>query len=261
MILGYDSPVTDPATGISYNGTVVTSLAGLKDGRPGTRTVVEYPAAESPLITVNWGFGITPRVAAVINLTLPTPGTVTATWLEPVTLDPMSSQTRPIVDLPNGERGVIFVFDAGLPDAGGITFEIEGQSVPAESEVSIGEVWASDAADLAIRSTWSDGITQPPDGVSINGSLYRFPDQPRRQLDVDVVPQAYERAFLQQQALQDIRAAIARDPRVLAIPDATTQQTIDRTGRYARVTEIGPITGERAGRYFSMRLQTEEMVG
>jgi hypothetical protein len=259
MILGYASPITLPTTGISYTGPALTSLAGLKDGRPGTLTVMEW--AGSPAIRASWDAPIVPRVAAIINTTLPAGVDVAVSWKTVGGGYDYETQNLQVAELPNGERGLIARWPAGLDLCDGIEFALSGTSMADEDEFTVGELWASPGVDLCIRSTWADGRTRNGEGVSINGALYQFPDAPRRTLDVEVVPIAYERAFLQMEALQDIARAISDDARVFAIPDEETQQTTERTGRYARVTDLGSITGERAGRYFSMRISAEEMVG
>ena len=259
MILGYRSPITLPTTGITYTGPALTSLAGLKDGRPGSLTVLEW--AGSPVIRASWDVPIVPRVAAIINTTLPAGVDVAVSWKTVGGGYDYETQNLQIVELPNGERGLIARWPDGLDLCDGIEFALSGTSMADEDEFTVGELWASPGVELCIRSTWADGRTRNGEGISINGSLYQFPDAPRRALDVDVVPQSYERAILQQGALQDIAQAISEDARVFIIPDEETQETTERTGRYARVTDLGAITGERNGRYFSMRISSEELVG
>lgn len=259
MIIGYSTPITRPSTGITYTGPALTSLAGLKDGRPGALTVLEW--AGTPAIRASWDAAIKPRVAALINTSLPVGIDVEVSLKQPGGAYDYQSQSLTIVEFPSGERGCIATWPAGLEDVDGIEWELSGTSMADEDEFSVGELWVSPGDEYCIRSTWGDGITRSGEGVSINGSLYVFPDAPRRSLDVEIVPQAYERAMLQEQSLQDLKRAIAEDGRCFVIADEATQQTTDKTGRYCRVTNIGSITGEPAGRYFSMRASFEEMVG
>ena len=259
MILGYSTPITKPSTGISYTGPALTSLAGLKDGRPGSLTLLEW--AGTPAIRASWDTAIVPRVAALINTSLPAGVDVAVSLKRPSESYDYQTQNLTIVNLPNGERGCIAVWPAGLDPCDGIEWALSGPSMADEDEFSVGELWVSAGEELCIRSTWEDGATRSGEGVSINGSLYVFPDAPRRTLSVEVVPQTYERAFLQQTALQDVKRALSEDARCFIVVDEATQQTRERTGRYCRATNVGAIRGESAGRYFSMRLETEELVG
>lgn len=259
MILGYRTPITLPTTGITYTGPSLTSLSGLKDGRPGTLTLLEW--AGTPAIRASWDSAIVPRVAAIINTSLPAGVDVAVGLKRPSEAYDYALQSAQIVNLPNGERGCVVVFPAGLDPCDGIEWAFSGSEMADEDEFSVGELWVSAGAELCIRSAWEDGITRSGEGVSINGSLYVFPDAPRRALSVEVTPQTYERAFLQQEALQDVKRALSEDARCFIVPDEATQQTIERTGRYCRTTNVGSIKGESAGRYFSMRLETEELVG
>ena len=259
MIIGYSTPITLPSTGITYTGPALTSLAGLKDGRPGTLTVLEWQG--TPAIRSSWDTPIQARVAALINTSLPVGVDVSVSLKRPGEGYDYQTQELSIIELPNGERGCIAVWPDGLDLVDGVEWALAGTEMADEDEFTVGELWVSPGDEYCIRSTWGDGITRSGEGVSINGAIYVFPDAPRRSLDVEIVPQAYERAFLQQQALQDLKRAIAEDGRCFVIVDEATQQTINKTGRYARVTNIGSVTGEPAGRFFTLRLSFEEMVG
>lgn len=258
MMIGYGNPLFEPGVQVS-GGFGGQNLANLVDGRPGTLAQTNTVLNGTLFIAI-WSRPIMPRIAAVINVSAPLGEKVD--FLLKRAGDPSFTyitRSTEVVETATGDRCAFFVFEDGLDLCDGVAARFtDMQSPPDEPVLTCGQLWISEAAEYGLRPGFASGLTRSGEGVSVNGSLYTFPDSPRRTLDAEIVPQDYDSALLAQDSLQSVAVALSRDPRAVIIPDT---DHIAATARYCRVTELGPITGLRNGPYFSMRLQAEEMVG
>jgi hypothetical protein len=249
MLLGYSSPVTKASTGVFTTATINTSLAFLKNGRPGALCELEIVGGANQLF-MSFDQGIQCRLIALLNVTFDVGAPVTAT----LRIGDGGFGTTPavsqVVETASGDRCVFWKIDAD--DVTGVSFILP------EGTHRIGEVWASKALDACIRSDWSSGVGDIRKDVSLSGAVYRAPAVPRRTVSVALAPKRYEDGF---ESFRAVQLAVQDDPRVLIVPDAIDQEAIDRTAMYARVTANNPVTGSSVGRAFSWSLSAEEMPG
>lgn len=252
MILGYSTPVTLPTTGISYTDTVNTSLAFLKDGRPGALCSLQHTGSSQDL-DVSWVAPIRARVAALINTNLPV-GYPVQISLRTGGAYTVQTQNVQVVETASGDRCAFVQWD-GVAGADGIRFRLNDTVA---SPVTIGEVWVSDALDYCIRSDWSSAAGIINKNVSLSGAVYTAPAVPRRVVSADIAPRRYEEGF---EELRKVSLAVSDDPRVLIAPDAKTQAALESTAMYARVVTNGNVQGNPRGRAFSWSVSAEEMPG
>lgn len=251
MILGFDTPVTDTDTGITWSGTVDTSVAYLKDGRPGG--LAQLTTSGTSTLTVSFSHRpITVKCAALINVSLDVGTTITATLKQSTGGYSVQATTGDVVLLPSGDKCVFFIW-SGVTDVDGIQF-----SIPDEGQFTMGEVWVSNALNHCIRSSWSSGVANIDRDVSISGAMYVSPSVPRRTVVAQFSPKSYETYWSEFKTAQ---MALSGSPRALVIPDSANQTGIDQTGMYARMTSIGSLEGFDRGRYFTFSVTAEEMPG
>lgn len=259
MMIGYDNPLFEPGVSVftSVGGSTPTELAdtvNLFDGRPGTLSTGDL---EIGLVQIKakWSRPIRPRIMMMMNISLSKTVEAEVLLSRPGEGFTYQSIILQPFDLPTGDRVLLMKYPEGLDLCDGVLITFSGVE---PGPVSFGQLWISEAAEYGLRPGFANGLTRSGEGVSVNGSLYTFPDSPRRTLDAEIVPQDYDSALLAQDSLQSVAVALSRDPRAVIIPDT---DHIAATARYCRVNELGPITGLRNGPYFSMRLRAEEMVG
>lgn len=251
MILGYSTPVTDTETGITWSGTVDTSLGFLKDGRPGG--LCQLDTSGTSTLTISFAHApTTVHCAALINTSLDVGTSITATLKQTGTGYSVGAQTVDVVQTFSGDRCVFFTWD-GIADVDGIQF-----SIPDEGEFTIGEAWVSPGLAKCIRSNWSSGVADINRDVSISGSVYVSPSVPRRTLVAEFAPNPYDTLY---DEFKTAQVGISDDPRVLVITDSADQTGIDRTGMYARMTSIGDLSMDARGRFFTFSISAEEMPG
>lgn len=251
MILGYSTPVTDTATGITWSGTVDTSLGYLKDGRPGG--LCQLTTSGTSTLTISFAHApTTVHCAALINVSLDVGTTITATLKQVLTGYTVGATTADVVETFSGDRCVFFTWD-GIEDVDGIQF-----SIPDEGQFTVGEAWVSPGLAKCIRSNWSSGVADINRDVSISGSVYVSPSVPRRTLVAEFAPNPYDTLY---DEFKTAQVAISDDPRVLIIPDSANQTGIERTGMYARMTSIGDLSMDARGRFFTFAVSAEEMPG
>jgi len=251
MLLGYKTPITDSATGITWSATVDTSVAYLKDGRPGG--LCQLTTSGTSTLTASFAHNpITVRCAALINISLDVGTTITATLKQTTTGYSVGATTADVVLTASGDKCVFFTW-GGVTDVDGIQF-----SIPDEGQFTLGEIWVSDALTDCIRSSWAVGTSGIARDVSISGALYVSPSVARRTVSAEYAPRDYDVDFAKyQQAVVDL----SNNPRVLIAFDDATQSAVEQTGMYARAISVGNLTGDSNGRYFALSLTAEEMPG
>jgi len=163
MLLPYGSPITFATTGITVSGaTALTSLAGLKDGRPGAITRLQWPSGAqttSTAITIDttWATPIVPRVAGLVNVRgLPAGLRVRIGWqqTEGGAFD-YQQQDSILFDNQAGDRFAWDTWASGLNACYGVRIEVfnddgdSGTPVTVEAQFDIGEVYAAPAVDLS----------------------------------------------------------------------------------------------------------------
>jgi len=79
MLLGYSTPVTQASTGLTTTATINTSLAYLKDGRPGALCELVIGGTSNQLFA-SFADPIRCRVIALINVSFAVGASVTATF-------------------------------------------------------------------------------------------------------------------------------------------------------------------------------------
>jgi hypothetical protein len=248
MLLGHSSGVLQSGSGLSFDGTVDTSLAFLKDGRPGA--LCEVTASGSQDLFISWASPIQAQVGALINVSYAVGTSITATLKVSGGSYSTQAQTRQVVETASGDKCVFFNWDVANVD--GVKFTLPNGTA------TIGEAWLSPALDNCIRSSWQSGAGEIGQDVSIAGSLYVTPAVPRRVVVAEFAPRPYDTDF---ESFRAAQLAISGDPRVLIIPDDADQGGIDSTGMYARATSIGSLEGSAQGRHFSFGITAEEMPG
>ena len=249
MLLGYSTPVTKASTGVFTTASINTSLAFLKNGRPGGLCELEIGAGTDQLF-MSFADPIRCRLIALINVSFAVGENVTATLRIGDGGYGTSPQVRQVVETASGDRCVFFKLDTS--NVTGVSFVLP------EGTHTIGEVWASDALDACIRSDWASGVGEIEKDVSLSGAVYRAPAVPRRTVSVSLAPKRYEDSFAE---FRKVSLAVSDDPRVLIAPDAKDQAALESTGMYARVVSNNPVQGEPGGRAFSWSLSAEEMPG
>lgn len=249
MLLGYSTPVTKASTGVFTTATVNTSLAFIKNGRPGALCELAIGAGADQLF-MSFADPIRCRLIALINVSFDVGANVTATLRIGDGGYGTSPQVSQVVQTASGDRCVFWTLNT--PNVTGVSF------VMPEGTHTIGEIWASDGLDVKIRSGWSSGVGEINKDVSLSGAVYRAPAVPRRTVSVETVPLVYEDGF---ESLREAQMAVQDDPRVLVIPDNANTAAINNTAMYARVAENNAVAGVDNGRAFSWSFTAEEMPG
>lgn len=248
MILGYGNAITRRTTAITYTNTVLTSLAFLKDGRPGGLCSLQHTANE--FLVTTWLEPIALQVAAVINTNLQEGYSIQFTARIAGSFVPLGS--RQVQTLASGDKCAFLVLDEPLENTAELFYGFGPATV---SPVTIGELWASPALPYCIRSDWQSGIGAIGKDVSLSGAVYTAPSVPRRTIDATIAPRVYGNDF---DKLREAQLAINDDPRVVVVPD---RNNVTRTAMYARATTIGSLQGDARGQAFSQRYVFEEMPG
>jgi len=248
MKLGYSNAILQSGSALSFAGTVDTSLAYLKDGRPGA--LCEVTASGAQNLDISWATPVQARVGALINVSYAVGTSITAVLKVESGSYTTASQTQQVVQTASGDKCVFFTWDVANID--GIRFTLP------DGNATIGEAWLSPALDNCIRSSWSSGVGDIGQDVSLAGSLYVTPAVPRRVVVAEFAPRPYDTDF---EAFRSAQLAISGDPRIVIVPDDKTQSAIESTGMYARATSIGRLEGSAQGRYFSFGVTAEEMPG
>lgn len=263
MLICYPSPIMRPDSGITYTGPQLTSLAGLRDGRSGGLTILEWEGSSVEL-RASFPAPIAPRAAALINMGLPA-GLSVEVALKRVDDDydyePVSVATH---ETASGEVAVLALWPAGLDLIDGVSFTItDPESVmTAGDEFHIGEVVLSAGRDFEMESGWRPGIdTTAGSNMSLNGQPYLQPVPSRRTVSVTMVPVDFQEAMIGADSMQNLRFKLAEDPRTIIVPDATDQESAEATWIYGVVHRMEPMIGQAGVRRLSWRLEAFEMVG
>lgn len=249
MLLGYSTPVTQASTGLTTTATINTSLAYLKDGRPGALCELVIGGTSNQLFA-SFADPIRCRVIALINVSFAVGASVTATFRIGGGGYGTDSQVSQVVETASGDKCVFWSVDK--PNVTGVSFVLP------DGTHTIGEIWASDALDYCIRSSWASGVGNINKDVSLSGAVYKAPAVPRRTVLAEFAPRSYDNDFVE---FRKAQLAISDDPRIIIVPDNASQSAIESTGMYARATAIGELEGSDAGRFFSFAIEAEEMPG
>lgn len=273
MIIGYDEPITNANTAVSYSGTVNTSLAGLKDGRPGALCELAWSSnspqttstTESITLTFQ-GRGITPKIAMLINTSLPA-GTKVELILRQVggAFNYQTTETT-LQTMPNGEVSGVWVLPDGLNTVDGVRFKIYNDvdgspKLNADEAFTVGECWIAPAKDVCLAPDFSVGFEGSGQGLSLNNSLYVFPAAPRRSGRLKVAATSYADSFTGSNSLQDLALSLMENPRSVVVLDDRTTASIRKTAIFCAIEQIEDLTGDRAGPYFTMGMTVREAVG
>jgi len=267
MLIPYDTPITLPDSGISITGfTLVTTLAGLRDGRPGGLTELAWPAgmqttATTASIDVSFPAAIVPRVAGVIAIRgLPAGLKCTIGWATvPGGTADQHVQESAVVENIVGDLVVYDSWAAGLGPVYGVRFtffnDVAGApAVAAEGAITIGELWASDALHIDARTEGDLGtaggtITQ----LSTSGQPFDSIALPRRTLRIPANWAWPDEALFNPGSLEAVRNALARAPRTLITPYETPIDDARKGAFYARY-----LSGSQRGLSDSPRLWQSE---
>lgn len=273
MIVGYDSPIVNSSTAAAYSGTVNTSLAGLVDGRPGALCELAW-SSDSPQttsttedITITFeNRGITPKVAMLVNTSLPV-GTKVELILREVggSFNYQTTQTR-LQTMPNGEVSGVWVLPDGLNTVDGVRFriynDVDGSADLTQGEsFTVGECWITPAKEVCLAPDFSLGFMGSGQGLSLNNSLYVFPAAPRRSGRLKIAATSYADSFTGTNTLQDLALSLMENPRSVIVLDERTTASIYNTALFASIEQVEDLTGDRAGPYFTMGLTVKEAVG
>ena len=262
MLISKPSPLLSTGAGFSSTATVVTNTAGLFDGRSGASSELAWPAGNSLSFDVSWSAGISPRIAALVNLTglANTDFSVTVALKEvggDYTYQSGSVDVR--AHLTN-ERSAVRVFDDGLNSCDGARFTItDTDGAMTEGDpIGIGEVVVADAWDIALAQNLSDGWAETAgENLSKSGQLYLQPVPAGRKIDVSSVMADIETVY---GAMAAAQASLANDPRALVIVDPGTQDEIWRAWMYARASAITSKNFDGSARA-SASMEFREIVG
>jgi len=273
MLIPYNTPITHPDAGISITDfTLVTTLAGLKDGRPGGLTVLAWPAgtqttSTTAVIDVSFPAPITPRVAGVVGIQgLPAGLKCTIGWAtsDGGTAD-QHVQESTVIETIVGDLMVYDTWDAGIGPVYGVRFTFfnsldSATTLAAEDEVTIGELWASGALEIDAETDGDLGtaggtITQ----LSISGQPFDSISLPRRTLRVPVDWAYPDKALFDAGSVEAVRNALASAPRTLITPYETPIADARKGAFYARYLTSSQRGLPRSARQWQSEWQFEEL--
>lgn len=272
MLIPYNTPISHPDAGITIvDFTLVTTLAGLKDGRPGKVTRLRWPAGAQSISTTasieaSFPTPIQPRVAGAIAISgLPAGLKCTIGWATAVGgLPDQHLQESTIVENVSGDLIVYDTWPAGLGEvyAYRLTFynDVSGQvAVAAEQEIEIGELWASDSIQVDINSSGNvDNAEGTVTELSPSGQPYDAIQPARRRYTIAGVWDYIEKSMTDQNSIERIRLQLAQNPRTFFCPYEAPIDDVRQLAMYAKVT--GRQTGLKdTPRYFESDWTFEEL--
>lgn len=275
MLIPFKTPITDPDAGISITDfTLVTTLAGLKDGRPGGLTVLAWPAgtqttATTAAIDVSFPAAITPRVAGVVGIKgLPAGLKCTIGWAttQGGAAD-QHVQESTVVENIVGDLVVYDAWPAGLGPVYGVRFtffnDVEGTAaVAAEQQASIGELWASDALEIAAKN---DGNLDTAGGtisqLSVSGQPFDSISLPRRVLRVPANWEVVGKALSDGKSVEAVRMALSQSPRTFIARYETPKDLARTTAFYGKFVSGNQSGIARSPRFWRSDWQFEELRG
>lgn len=263
MLICYPSPVMRPDSGITYSGAQLTSLAGLRDGRSGGLTILEWEGSSVEL-RASFPIPIAPRAAALVNIGLPA-GLLVEVALKRVGEGydylPVEVQTH---ETASGEVAVLALWPEGLDLVDGVQFVISDENgvVEPETEFWVGELVLSAGLDFDMEAGWRPGVeTTAGSNMSLNGQPYLQPVPSQRTIAASVVPVEFGSAMIGPGSMQDLRFRLAEDPRTIIVPDTSTQSAAEATWIYGVVRRMQPMTGHAGVRRLGWGFEAVEMVG
>ena len=274
MLLPYGSPITLATTGITVSGaTALTSLAGLKDGRPGAITRLQWPSGAqttSTAITIDttWATPIVPRVAGLVNVRgLPAGLRVRIGWqqTEGGAFD-YQQQDSILFDNQAGDRFAWDTWASGLNACYGVRIEVfnddgdSGTPVTAEAQFDLGEVYAAPGKSLCVLpDPQIDPIEGTVTDLSRSGQPYDAPQPPRRRWRFQTQRETIAPAQTASGSTESVRLALMANPRVLW----TFYEGDEALGRQTLVYGLARIGGAQSspGRRWQSEIQIDELRG
>src|SRR5690625_2114605 len=271
MLITYPSPTLHDGAGISWTGTQITSLSGMRDGRAGGLTRLAWggdgttPASSEVIRASNTDEPVEGvRVAALLNLEGLPAGLNVDVALKSVDgaydYMPQTVQTH---RTKSGEVAVIAVWPAGLDPVEGVEFEIHNNGdVDEGDEFDCGELVYASAADFQLDPNWQlSTLDAAGDTVSKSGQLYLQPVPAARSYAVSTIPYTFGPAMLADESVQDLRRSLAEDPRCIFVLDPRTQEKTQATWIYGTAARIDALRFNSRSRMGAMRYVFDEMVG
>jgi hypothetical protein len=264
--LGYDTPIDSDTEITPSNGTAfVTSDDGLKDGRPGTQTMIRWGDDNTSVIELEFSRAFVPGIAAIINITGLNPATeITVAWRRDG--NPSESyEPRMIQPLqwPNGDIHAVLTWPPGLdPVVGAIIAINDSTMTPNESMFTIGELFMAPAIRTnATLDGFEDRI------VSRSATNFSPTGQPtlrlaknHREINVSLKPEDLQTAYADTQIATN---RIADRPLVFVavtddLPGNTAAQSIQRLSMYG-AADIGGRGFVQGSKLVNTRLSVREI--
>lgn len=262
MLIPYSTPVTLDSSGISISGfTLETTLAGLKDGRPGLVTVLLWPSGAQNLsveasITVSWDDPIDFRVAGIASIVGLPEGTKVSIAFQDTVAGPFDvhPQESSVVKNVSGDLIVYDNWPSGLSQVYGARFtfsnDVNGSAdIAAEQEVSIGELWVSDALELCAKNeTRRTSVGGTVTELSVNGQPYDAIAKPTRQITVPINYEEVDIALGNDKSVEVVQQLLASNPRTFFSQYDSPKDLARKNAFYAKVnnaSQVGLPNGAR----------------
>lgn len=176
MLISCNRP-SDLTSGLIGDGAAWLSDdsgAALTNGRPASASRIQWlsgtqTTSSELILRATWGSAITPRILALLGLTLPAGTLIQITLRRPADAGytyKADTYSQRVVQLPDGSRCAWFVLDDGLDPVIGAGFiivnDVNGSaSIAASSSFDAGEVWVGSGVDIPQQRGWSRGIKDP----------------------------------------------------------------------------------------------------
>lgn len=228
MLLSRPTPLLANGAGATWTGSIVTSTAGLFDGRPGPLTRLAWPQdGGTATLQVSFPIGrsVTPRIVALVNVEGWPDGDAGnidyALKLVGGAYDYQPGSAT-LVRSPTGQRNLFVVLPDGLDPVEGCEFSFDGAALSLDDEFSIGEVVVAGAFEFPIDPSWSvRDVDVAADNLSKSGALYLQPVPVSREYRVTLAPIRPFEVIPSDLShdLEDARGIVANDPRGIIVLD------------------------------------------
>lgn len=215
MLISYSRPAitwTLTGTGAAW----LTDADALTNGRPSSVSRVQWSSGSLGLRGI-WTDAFTPRVVALLGLTLPVGTVISLSFRRPADADYTylaGTYQQPVTQLPDGSRCVWFTLPAGLDPVVGVTYTIAGVA----GIFDIGEAWVGPTFYACLRRSMQDHVVDPTVKRRSYGSqTFASKRLPYRSVQLEIVPQ-------RDSAIGDIRTLrgkVMQTERVAIVPVET----------------------------------------
>lgn len=280
MLIGYNTPLRNldslSVTRIepSQQGVTTTldaQASPLIDGNPGTVERLTVGAdtgagGEKLIIDAEYGLSGIPRIAALLNTTLPAGTLVSIEYGETSSSWGYQQQSARVQVTPNGRRNLWMVWPAGLNGVVRVRViiynDVEGGGSLNQPAYDIGQLWVSPAWEppFGVRRDWPTKWVDPSDpAATLRGDVFDFPAEQYREMSLRFGRMPFDVAY-GPNGLAAIRPHLAKGQRCAILPRPTTTEALHATSIFGHVSDPGSIQ-HQGGDYFDSALTVRELVG